>query len=116
MKLAGLPQKYSQAINTQDFIKQARDFKAMEGEKLNVIAKWLMTMGATHPWTVMRAHHLLQWVDDGGYQEVLKAPQRVPYQMPSGISRFCDQCGRPLTGQEAFCPGCGRPQARAANA
>lgn len=113
MKLAGLPKKYFPAINTQDFIKQARDFTAMETEKLNLIAKWLSTMGATHPWTVMRAQHLLQWIDSGEYGAVLKAPQRLPFRAPSGIIGYCDQCGRPLTGQEVFCSTCGRPLAQA---
>jgi Zn-dependent protease with chaperone function len=113
MKLAGLPKKYSSAINTQDFIRQARDFHAMEAEKLNLIAKWLSTMGASHPWTVMRAQHILQWIESGEYNTVLKAPQRTSQQLPAGIAGFCDQCGRPLSGQEAFCPGCGRQLARA---
>jgi hypothetical protein len=112
MKLAGLPQKYSKDVNTQDFIEQAREFKAMEGEKLNLIAKWLSTMGATHPWTVLRAQHLLQWVESGEYEKVLQAPQRVPHQMPPGICQYCNQCGRPLTGQEMFCPSCGQQQAK----
>jgi Zn-dependent protease with chaperone function len=112
MKLAGLPAKYFPAINTQDFIKQARDFTAMETEKLNLIAKWLSTMGATHPWTVMRAQHLLQWIDSGEYGAVLKAPQRLPFHAPSGITGYCDQCGRALTGLEQFCPICGRQLAQ----
>lgn len=108
MKLAGLPQKYFKDVNTQDFIEQAREFKTMEGEKLNMIAKWLSTMGATHPWTVLRAQHLLQWVESGEYDKVLQAPQRIPQPVQPGISKFCDQCGNPLTGKEMFCTSCGK--------
>jgi len=113
MKLAGLPHKYFSSINTQDFIAQAKAFTAMEAEKLNLLAKWLSTIGQTHPWTVMRAQNLLQWVEGGEYQRVLEAPQVIPNQLPAGVSGFCDQCGLPLAGQEMFCPRCGRPQARA---
>lgn len=113
MKLAGLPQKYFQAINTEDFMRQAREFEAMDADKLTLLAKWLSTMGATHPWTVMRAQHLLQWTGEGGYTDVLEAPQRVPLKLPAGLSRFCTQCGWPLRGAEAFCPGCGQPCAQA---
>jgi len=38
------------------------------------LKKWLSTMGATHPWTVMRAKQLLQWVESGSYDQVLRAP------------------------------------------
>jgi Zn-dependent protease with chaperone function len=113
MKLAGLPHKYFSSVNTQDFIAQAKAFTAMEAEKLNLLAKWLSTIGQTHPWTVMRAQNLLQWVEGGEYQRVLEAPQVIPNQLPAGVSGFCDQCGLPLAGQEMFCPRCGRPQARA---
>jgi Zn-dependent protease with chaperone function len=112
MKLAGLPPKYFASPNTEDFIKQARDFEAMDADKLSMLAKWLSTVGSTHPWTVMRAQQLLQWVDSGGYQEVLRAPQRVPFHAPAGVSRFCNQCGSPLRGTELFCPGCGAAQSQ----
>jgi Zn-dependent protease with chaperone function len=117
MKLAGLPSKYFHAINPEDFIKQAREFQAMDADKLTLLAKWMSTVGETHPWTVMRAQELLQWVDTGGYEEVLRAPQRIPYQPPAGVRGFCNQCGLPLKGTERFCPGCGQTllQAQAAN-
>lgn len=60
MKLAGLPPKYYQAINAEDFLAQARSFEDMEADKLSLLAKWLSTAGATHPWTVMRAKQLLE--------------------------------------------------------
>jgi hypothetical protein len=114
MKLAGLPPKYYQAINSEDFLAQARSFEDMEADKLSLLAKWLSTVGATHPWTVMRAKQLLEWVDGGAYEQVFKAPREVAFQRPPGVQGFCPQCGRPLRGGEAFCPGCGRPCAAAA--
>jgi Zn-dependent protease with chaperone function len=114
MKLAGLPAKYFSQINTEDFIAQARDFESMDTDKLTVVAKWLSTMGATHPWTVMRAKQLLEWVDTGSYDQVLRAPQALPFKAPAGVSRFCTQCGFALRGMEGFCPGCGRPLAKPA--
>lgn len=113
MKLAGLPQKYFATANTEDFIAQAREFQAMDADKLSILAKWLSTMGKTHPWTVMRAQELLQWIDGHGYEDVLKAPQRVAVSLPAGVSSYCPQCGYPLRGAEAFCPGCGRSTAPA---
>jgi hypothetical protein len=109
MKLAGLPHKYHGAINTQDFIRQAKEFEAMDSEKLNLVAKWLSVMGATHPWTVMRAQQLLQWVDAGGYEAVLRSPtQIITPSYTAGTDSFCISCGFRLTGSEVFCPKCGR--------
>lgn len=108
MKLAGLPAKYYPAINTEDFTRQAREFEAMDADKLTLVAKWLSSMGSTHPWTVMRAQHLLKWIDSGGYEQVLRAPQALPHALPPGVSGFCNQCGWPHNAMASFCPGCGR--------
>jgi len=56
----------------------------------------------------MRAQHLLKWIDSGGYEQVLRAPQAVPHLLPPGVSGFCNQCGWPRTPTAAFCQGCGR--------
>jgi hypothetical protein len=52
-------------------------------------------------------HQFLTWVDDGGYEQVLAAPDVVPLLLPEGIKRFCGRCGYGLAGPESFCPGCG---------
>ena len=107
MKLAGLPQKWYGRVNVDDFIAQARAFEAMDNDKLNWIAKWLSTVGQSHPWTVLRANQFLTWVDGGGYEKVLAAPHEIPLLLPAGVKRFCAKCGGGLAGYEAFCPGCG---------
>jgi Zn-dependent protease with chaperone function len=116
MKMAGLPGKYYPSMNTEDFLRQAREFENLDAETLSKVAKWFSGMGATHPWTVMRAQQLLLWVDRGEYDAVLRAPQKVAVRLPPGIVGYCDQCGFPLRGNEAFCSGCGRALARATGA
>ena len=113
MKLAGLPQKYYDRVNVDDFVAQARAFEAMDNDKLTWIAKWLSTVGLSHPWTVLRANQFLTWIDEGGYDRVLAAPHEVPLLLPAGVKRFCERCGYGLAGQEAFCPGCGNAVATA---
>ncbi len=115
MKLAGLPPKYYKSINTEDFLRQAREFEGMDADTMSKVAKWLSTVGASHPWTVLRAQQMLLWVDSGGYEGVLNAPQRVPIKLPEGVLGYCDRCGFPRHGGEAFCPGCGRPMAPTAS-
>lgn len=102
MKIAGLPVKYHTSINTEDFIAQAREFEALDNDKLSWLAKGLSIMGQTHPWTVMRANQFLTWIDAGEYEKVLNAPHEQLQ-----MKRFCSQCGGTVAGTAAFCPGCG---------
>lgn len=114
MKLAGLPHRFFDAINTEDFEKQARDFQALDDDKLSWIAKGLSVMGQTHPWTVMRAQEFLTWIDSGAYDRVLKA-DHTSHASPAASGKcFCTQCGRALAGTEMFCPGCGTRRLQAA--
>jgi Zn-dependent protease with chaperone function len=111
MKIAGLPQKFHEAINPEDFIAQAREFKGLDADKLNWLVKWLSTMGQTHPWTVMRASQFLTWIDTGEYEAVLNrdhtlsGPSAPSSSLPGAA--FCTHCGRPLVPNARFCPACG---------
>ena len=117
IKLAGLPHKYYNAINPEDFIAQARQFASLDMEMLNRFAKFLGGLGQTHPWTVMRASEFLSWIDSGGYTNVLANPRGVTVPaLPPGVRGFCTQCGFGLSGEERFCPGCGHAMAAAAPA
>jgi Zn-dependent protease with chaperone function len=108
MKVAGLPQRFHGAVNSEDFIAQAREFEALGEDWINWTAKLLTGMGQTHPWTVMRAHEFLNWIDAGDYDRVLALPRtEVSVEPGSSAARFCTQCGRALSGTEQFCPGCG---------
>jgi Zn-dependent protease with chaperone function len=100
MKLAGLPRSEYGSINTADFIVQARQFQALDNDRMSWIVKGLSILGSDHAWTVMRAHELLQWTDGGGYEGVL-------------VGRFCNVCGKPANSRDAFCNVCGNPLSRA---
>jgi Zn-dependent protease with chaperone function len=71
MKLAGVPQRYYGKVTLNSFIKQAREFKNLDFDKLDKIAKTLSVMEMSHPWTVMRASEIMDWVEKGEYQHIL---------------------------------------------
>lgn len=112
MKLAGLPQKYFSSINTEDFVTQARQFHELDGDTLSWIMKALSIMDQTHPWTVVRAHELLRWIDSGQYDQILTAGKALGSPVPDGnalpIPRFCAYCGSQLKAGAAFCIQCGK--------
>ncbi|MGC4086723.1 MAG: M48 family metallopeptidase [Polyangiaceae bacterium] len=109
MKLAGLPQKYFDSVNTQDFIAQAREFRAMDGDTMNWVLKALTIANNSHPWTVARAHELLDWIDSGEYSRILAAGQAMGSRALGQGNRgvYCNQCGSALKADAAFCNQCG---------
>jgi Zn-dependent protease with chaperone function len=103
IKLAGLPLKFFDKVNTEDFLAQAREFESFDSDKLDWVAKILSGMGQSRPWTVMRASELLRWIDSASYEKLLAAPSSGP--APGSASVFCTNCGTPVTG--TFCSNCG---------
>jgi Zn-dependent protease with chaperone function len=105
MRLSGLPNRFADSVNTEDFIAQAREFQSFDSDKLDWIAKFLSGVGQTHPWTVMRAHELLAWVDTGDFDRILADPAGAAALPPP--PRFCTSCGNVVPAQAQFCTGCG---------
>lgn len=71
MKMSGMPIKQFNDINYQTFIQQASEFKQLDYEGLNKIIKLISIADASHPWTVMRAAELLNWINEGAYAEII---------------------------------------------
>lgn len=103
IKLAGLPAKFFEKVNTEDFLAQAREFESFDSDKLDWVAKILSGMGQSHPWTVMRASELLRWIDSQSYEKLLADPTEG--RAIGGARKFCTACGAPATG--TFCSVCG---------
>lgn len=103
IKLAGLPQRFFDKVNTEDFLAQAREFESFDSDKLDWVAKILSGMGQSHPWTVMRASELLRWIDTTSYEKLLADPSGGRAAEPQRT--FCTNCGSPVTG--VFCSKCG---------
>jgi Zn-dependent protease with chaperone function len=103
IKLAGLPLKFFDKVNTEDFLAQAREFEGFDSDKLDWVAKILSGMGQSHPWTVMRASELLRWVDSTSYEKLLADPTSGRASEPP--RKFCTNCGSPTAG--VFCSKCG---------
>ena len=105
MKLAGLPRSRYDSANTEDFIAQARAFEALDGDALSWIARRLVSVGDSHPWTVLRAQQALAWTDSGAFEALLREDHRGA--MPRAGAAFCQRCGAALGAGAAFCVGCG---------
>lgn len=71
MKMAGMPIKQFNEMNYQTFIQQATEFKQLDYDGLNKFIKILTIADATHPWTVVRAAELLNWINEGAYSQYI---------------------------------------------
>lgn len=71
MKMSGMPIRQFDNMNYKTFIRQATEFKQLDYEALNKIIKFISIADASHPWTVMRAAELLNWIQSGVYGSLL---------------------------------------------
>ena len=73
MKMAGMPIKEFNNMNYQTFIQQATEFKQLDYDAMSKVIKFISIADNSHPWTVMRAAELLNWINYGSLREMLLA-------------------------------------------
>lgn len=71
MKMAGVPLKQFDKLNYETFLQQAQDFKQLDFDGMNKIVKIISIADESHPWTVMRAAELLNWINSGAYEKLV---------------------------------------------
>ena len=104
MKMSGVPKHYYDNMKTEDFIEQAKEFKGFDYDTVDKVAKALIIMDKTHPWTVMRASELLKWHGSGKYDELIEKHGKDSIEE---LDLCCVKCGHKLKGNETFCGVCG---------
>ena len=76
MKMAGMPIKEFNNMNYQSFIQQAVEFKQLDYDAMSKVIKFISIADASHPWTVMRAAELLNWINSGDFLALLNKGQK----------------------------------------
>ena len=97
MKMAGIPKKYFNTANPQEFAKQAKEFMSKYGDAVDKIIRNISILDDTHPWTVMRAYELIKWVESGEYDHILSAH----------AGKICPMCKKTVEKDIKKCPVCG---------
>jgi hypothetical protein len=70
MKLAGgSPRMYAE-MDQAEFMQQIRAYEEADESTLNKAYKVLLTAFRTHPFPIMRAKHLDEWIRDGGFTKL----------------------------------------------
>ena len=70
MKLAGGASSLIGEMDQDEFLRQIRSYEEADDSNLNRAYKFLITAFRTHPFPILRAKHLDQWVSDGGFAGV----------------------------------------------
>lgn len=70
-KLGGYPVEFYDSLDPNEFLQQAQEFTDMDEDLYNKVAKTVLLLGSTHPWTVLRARELMLWVQSGEYSRIL---------------------------------------------
>lgn len=71
MKMAGMPIKHFSEMNYKCFIQQASEFKQLDYNAMNKAIKLISIADESHPWTVMRAAELLNWLYESEYHKLI---------------------------------------------
>ena len=112
IKLSGFPSNDCSRISYLDvekfketFKKQARDFESFEIEKLNKAVRLYVTKDMSHPWLVLRASELMNWIESGEYTKIINR-DRSSIKGEMNI-KTCPKCNSPIKQNDKFCGSCG---------
>ncbi len=70
MKLAGGSSTMFSQMDEAEFMRQVRAYEEADDSTLNKMYKVLITAFRTHPFPIMRAKHLDEWIRSGGFATV----------------------------------------------
>jgi Zn-dependent protease with chaperone function len=109
MKIAGGTTRHAHALDSQQFLNQARAYhEGLDQKTSDRFYRFIASMGSTHPFPVARARALDEWTVSPEYQAILagdfKNVQPVPVK-----AKLCPTCGGQWPTDELFCGNDGTP-------
>ena len=117
MKLAGGSRRWSEQLDPEEFLIQARAYTdGLDQSKLDRLYRFLEHQDDTHPVPVERAHVLAQWVGSQEYADIIsgrfaKTSLRTTGEgcrtcetLNEAGAKFCSRCGRPLCAIQTTSP------------
>jgi Zn-dependent protease with chaperone function len=91
MKLAG--GGFDNETNLNDFMLQADEYR-LTGDVADTVFKVLNLLGTTHPFHVLRAAEIRDWIESGAYDRVLRGEYRRRGEAPDPIKEDLNAAGR----------------------
>lgn len=72
IKMSGVPIKYADCINIDEYIREAEHFEKGMTQSEDFFKKLITITSLDHPWTLYRVMELKKWVDSGEYENLIK--------------------------------------------
>lgn len=119
MKFAGGTLFQRNALDPQEFLKQADQYEAVDVNMLDRIYKTLLVAPVTHPLTIVRAREIMKWSEspeytgalEGRYGRVKSSAGKTAQNGKNGTSSTSTTTGSTGTGTGLIrCPHCGKEQ------
>src|SRR5881227_3577337 len=120
MKFAGGTLFQRNQLDTQEFLKQADLYEAVDANLLDRIYKMLLVVPVTHPLTIVRARESINWSESREYKEILDGRYTRTRDSNSGNTtrraeenkRSASTPGSPTSANSGLikCPHCEREQ------
>lgn len=108
MKLAGGTTRHVQALDSEQFLNQARAYKeGLDQKTSDRFYRFMANMGSTHPFPVERARALDEWFCSPDYNEILSGNWPNPMRVVK--MKSCPTCGLQYPLSELFCAVDGTP-------
>ncbi|NLM38786.1 MAG: hypothetical protein GX205_01935 [Firmicutes bacterium] len=108
-RLAGVPSGWFERLNLDEIQRQAEDFERLvEADSVHRLYRFLGQMWNTHPWIIIRITNLIQWVEEGSYERILRKRRLVAVNSSGAIC----ECGEVIQEDLYYCLFCGRRVAR----
>jgi len=115
IKLMAPTPKIYKSVDIEEILKQAEEFEETSEDKLSKLYKIYYGVHRTHPWTVLRIKHILEWAESDEIQEIfslgvpLSKVDKVKKRSKRGrkTTLFCPSCRYELKREFLFCPACG---------
>ncbi len=70
MKLAGGANKLFHEMDQDEFMRQIREYEDADESTLNKLYKFFITAFRTHPFPILRAKHLDEWITSGEFSRI----------------------------------------------
>ncbi len=109
IKMAGLPQKYSNRITVEDLREQAHEFDNVKEQTFEKIIRFAAAYDSYTPLTIIRASQMFQWVDGGHFNRILQRESLKDFQFrsSSSVDMSCPQCQFKYEDDDDYCRMCG---------
>lgn len=110
MKLAGGTERHVGALDSEQFLNQARAYKeGLDQSMSDRFYRFIVNMRATHPFAVERARMLDEWVGSPEYNGILAGNYSGTGLPVQAVVCINPNCQKPLLPNAMFCAICGTP-------